>query len=474
MAHQFANTAIVIITIFIIVTIPLLFAAVQPWIWSFYGLLMMVAFMLHLWTSRNSVIFAEDRLFVSMAAVFMFWTLILCLPMPFSLVSIVSPRRYEIVSTAYRLVDNGLPSWGTVSYLPRAALSWWTFLLGAGLFFIVVRQLCIQRKILKILVYTTVGVALVEAVYGMIQSLVPSMGVLWVDYIPEYMGTARGTFINRNNFAGFLEMIWPLALGITLAQTGRVKSLREALGSDRLNRQALMALGIIVLLLALLLTRSRAGIASGMVGFFVFTFTARAGMRTFARHSRILLGGIVVLVCLYAFSIGVTPILERFLAIRGDASSRMEIWQDSLAMVSDHPFGIGLHNYEHVFPVYNRTADPESMARYAHNDYLQLLIETGWIGFVAAMGGFVIFFSRAPGVSSASISGGIHCDFTWRPAHSAAWSPLPFTVCLILTCRSRPIVSILLLAILMACTMLQCDVRQPDIAETAVDLVEND
>ena len=69
----------------------------------------------------------------------------------------------------------------------------------------------------------------VEAVYGLIQALVPSMGVLWVDYVQAYLGTARGTFINRNNFAGFIEMIWPLALGVTLAMTGRVHSLKEAL-----------------------------------------------------------------------------------------------------------------------------------------------------------------------------------------------------------------------------------------------------
>jgi hypothetical protein len=96
----------------------------------------------------------------------------------------------------------------------------------------------------------------------------------------SYLGTARGTFINRNNFAGFIEMIWPLALGATLAMTGRARSLKSALHSDSLNRQALMALGIIVLLLALIFTRSRAGIVSGLVGFLVFAVMARTGMRS--------------------------------------------------------------------------------------------------------------------------------------------------------------------------------------------------
>jgi hypothetical protein len=79
----------------------------------------------------------------------------------------------------------------------------------------------------------------------------------------EHMGNARGTFINRNHFAGFIEMTWPLILGLTMAMTDRGHSLKRALASDMLNRQALMALGIVVLLLSLLLSRSRAGIHWG-------------------------------------------------------------------------------------------------------------------------------------------------------------------------------------------------------------------
>ena len=53
--------------------------------------------------------------------------------------------------------------------------------------------------------WVVLGVAFLEAVYGHIQALVPSLGVLWVDHINAYLGNARGTYINRNHFAGFLE-----------------------------------------------------------------------------------------------------------------------------------------------------------------------------------------------------------------------------------------------------------------------------
>ena len=258
-----------------------------------------------------------------------------------------------------------------------------------------VRNLCTERKTLKRVVFVMIGIGLLEAVYGLIQALVPSMGVLWVDYIQDYMGTARGTFINRNSFAAFIGMIWPLALGITLAMTGRVYSLKEVLGSDRLNRQALMAMGIIVFLLALIFTRSRAGIVSGLVGFLAFSILARTGMKALALQTRVLMGGIIVLLCIYTMTIGVGPIVQRFLTLGADSGSRMDIWRDSLPIINDHPLGIGLGNYENVFQVYNQSLTSDKTVIHAHNDYLQLLIETGWIGFFAIMSGFFIFLGKS-------------------------------------------------------------------------------
>ena len=258
-----------------------------------------------------------------------------------------------------------------------------------------VRNLCTERKTLKHVVYVMIGIGMLEAVYGLIQALVPSMGVLWVDYIQDYMGTARGTFINRNSFAAFIGMIWPLALGITLAMTGRIYSLREALGSDRLNRQALMAMCIIVFLLALIFTRSRAGIVSGLVGFLAFSIMARTGMKALAMQTRVLMGGIIVLLCIYTMTIGVGPIVQRFLTLGADSGSRMDIWRDSLQIIKDHPLGIGLGNYENVFHVYNQSLTSDKTVIHAHNDYLQLLIETGWIGFFAIMIGFFIFLGKS-------------------------------------------------------------------------------
>ena len=178
-----------------------------------------------------------------------------------------------------------------------------------------------------------------------------------------------------------------------MAKTDRKHSFKKALASDLLNRQALLALGIVVLLLALLLSRSRAGIAGGLIGLLTFWFMARPNIRRISLYTRLMVGGIVVVLSIYCFTIGVGPVFERFLLI-DDRNSRIHIWKDSLAIIKDHPLGIGLNNYENVFQVYNQYSASDKKVRYAHNDYLQVLIETGWIGFFCLIGGFIFFIGK--------------------------------------------------------------------------------
>ena len=384
-------TIVRILTYFIIGTIPILFASVQPWVWSSYAFCIFTGFIIFLWRGRvGSNVYATAPGNKLAVGFFFAATLFLCLPLPPFVLSFLSPVRFHRISDAWNLIESH-PTWESISYTSRSAFTWWVFLLSLLLFFIVLQDLFKDRKNLKIVVFIIVGIGLLEALYGLIQALTPSLGVLWVDYIESYMGTARGTFINRNNFAAFINMIWPLALGVTLEMNGKTNSLKAILSSDRLNRHALMALGVIVFLLALILTRSRAGISSGIVGFMTFMLLSKTKKKYIAVQTRALLCGIIVLLCVYTMTIGVGPIMERFLAVDAEGNFRLLIWVDSLSIIKDHPIGIGLRNYENVFSVYNQSFVSDKTVIYAHNDYLQLLIETGWIGFFTLIGAIYLF-----------------------------------------------------------------------------------
>jgi len=380
---------------FIVATIPILFAAIQPWIWSFYTTCIFAAILILLWKGQEDWIWKPGILFIFSVGLFFAVTLSQSVPLPGSVLSFLSPFRHKMLVQS-RAIIGSPAALATISYTPLTSLAWWIFLAGLFLFFLVFLKSVTSHRDLKILIRILMGVAFLEAVYGLVQALVPSMGVLWVDYIKAYLGDARGTYINRNHFAGFMEMMLPLGLGYTLAMGSWHKkiSLKALISSDRSNFQFFLSIGLIVMVLALLLSKSRAGIFGGVLGFLTFALLMRSSSGELPKSFWVMISVIVGMVSFYSLKIGIDPVLERFLRISKD-TSRIDIWRDSLVMIKDHPFGIGLAAFKQVFPIYNASNFQDARYLYLHNDYLQLLAEAGWIGFVALVGGFYLFLVKS-------------------------------------------------------------------------------
>ncbi|MBW1957226.1 MAG: O-antigen ligase family protein [Deltaproteobacteria bacterium] len=383
------------IIFFIIATIPVFFAAVQAWIWSFYTAGIFAAFLILLWQNRINKAWLPDKIYIFAMGAFYLVCLLQCLPLPSTILSFLSPFRHKVLTQSMAII-HGSVGWQSISYASLRSLAWWTFLLGLLLLFFIFRITFTSSRHLKILIYILLVLAAAEAIYGLIQALVPSLGVLWIDYIEAYLGDARGTYINRNHFAGFIEMILPLSLGYTLA-LGNWKeklSLKALMSTDRPNFQFFLTIGLAVMVLALLFSKSRAGITGWGLGFLTFVILVHSGSNGIPRSFWVITSIIIGMVAFFSFRIGVDPILERFLKISKEAS-RLNFWRDSLVIVKDHPFGIGLATFKQVFPVYNVSTISEKTLYYAHNDYLQLLVEAGWIGFLALVSGFYIFLVRS-------------------------------------------------------------------------------
>jgi O-antigen ligase len=206
------------------------------------------------------------------------------------------------------------------------------------------------------------------------------------------MGRARGTYINRNNFAGFMEMVLPMTIGYTIAigywpLRGKLKRI---VVHDRLNKVIFFTTIIITLLLGLVFSISRAGIMGFMVAMLVFVSISRVTLKHQPKVLYIMISAVLALFLIYGATIGFKPVIDRFLRI-GSETSRIDIWKDSLAMAKDHPLGVGLGNYEHVYPIYQVNFSSNMRVLDAHNDYLQIFIESGWPGFIVLVGGYFFF-----------------------------------------------------------------------------------
>jgi len=96
--------------------------------------------------------------------------------------------------------------------------------------------------------------------------------------------------------------------------------------------------------------------------------------------------GLVGLILSAALWIGVDAILARYATLlESDAAlreGRMLVYRDSVAMIADNPWGVGIDGYRDVFRQY-QSFRPDLLFDHAHNDYLETAAEWGVVPAVA-------------------------------------------------------------------------------------------
>jgi O-antigen ligase len=198
----------------------------------------------------------------------------------------------------------------------------------------------------------------------------------------RYGGIPFGPYVNRNHFAGFTELVIPVAL--------------VPLVLGKVRRERWFAVGIFALLpiVALFFSASRGGIVSfaAEIGVLALLMILR---RTGGRH--VLAGGMVLLLAFMLVSwLGVRQMLERFSSMQSlevTEGKRASMRHDAWHIFRDHPWtGTGLGTLPIVFPPYESLYDGR-VVNHAHNDYLEMLADTGLAGgFCCAWFLGVLFF----------------------------------------------------------------------------------
>jgi O-antigen ligase len=184
-----------------------------------------------------------------------------------------------------------------------------------------------------------------------------------------------GPFVNHNHFAGFVELISPPGLAMLLT------------GAVRRDKLPLLVLLTVLPIGALALSASRGGITSFLFEFVLLAFLVRK--KGEGSKKLLMAGGLALVAGLLAIWLGLGWTVERFEhSTPGDLSRdrRVSIYRDTWRIVRDHPWtGTGLGTLETVFPHYESYYDG-LVVDHAHNDYLELLADTGLIGGVCILG----------------------------------------------------------------------------------------
>jgi len=202
----------------------------------------------------------------------------------------------------------------------------------------------------------------------------------------QYGNRASGTFVCPNHLAGYLEIIFPLALVVCL-YARFVMGVRLFIGYS-----------FFVMIMAWILTFSRGGWLAGTsaLGFFFVTLFVRDNNNK--NHFKPILFIVTLLVGLAIIASIVKPIQQRVLSMTptSDESvgTRLDIWVDAIKMIKEKPvFGYGPGAFVWHYPKYKHYSLRRKIT-YTHNDYLNLLVDYGMVGFSIVLAFFLMHLAR--------------------------------------------------------------------------------
>jgi O-antigen ligase len=353
-------------------------------------------------------------------------------PLPPGLLRLLSPGSYRFYSGALLLP---LTEWRPISVDAAFTLAGLAFFAAVGLFYAAILRDFSEQAWRRRLAATVVGTALLMTIEALVQAASSEPTKVFGIWRLEVDWGVFGPYSNRNHFAGYVIMAIPLSLGFAAAAFGEVRrawnrrrahwtALGEPAATAALWRSAIA----MVLIVGVVATQSRGGLMG---------FALSAVALPFFFRRRILAAAGVALVALLGSSwVDFSGVVQGFES-RGVRGSRLDLWSDVLRMVPEFPlFGAGFNAFGTSYLPY-QTVGRASWFWWAHNEYLQVLVDTGLMGAIlAGLFFFLLFRTAIRAAPESSLNAGLlgslvasashsFVDFNWQiPANAVTFVAL--------------------------------------------------
>jgi O-antigen ligase len=326
-------------------------------------------------------VWAESPIEIAVATLFLFWAILVALqpegriywsPLNWPLLGLIAIGLIQLAfhTTAYAFL--------TRAQLLRLAVYF--------LIFFLVTQAFRTRSDFATLVWFLVVLCFVVSLIGIIQYFTSSREIFWAQALTT-QGEPFGPYVNRNHFAGFVELTLPLGIALMLFR-----------GVHR-EQLALVALLAIVPASALVLSGSRGGIIGFAFELGVMVLLLRTQRSSGVKAKRLWATGIVALIAVAAIAwIGASAAIAKFSSLKSpevSMSRRISMDRGAVHIFLDHALiGCGVGTIVDVFPLYE-TAYDGKVVDHVHNDYLETLAETGLIGGICGAAFLFLLFREA-------------------------------------------------------------------------------
>lgn len=219
------------------------------------------------------------------------------------------------------------------------------------------------------LIFSVYGAAL--AVFALLQGISANGKLYWMRQ-PRNGGWIYGPYVNHNHYAGLMEMLAPIPLVVALTRMAppKVRAVAGAAAAVMVgtiflsgSRGGMLAISAQLLLLTALLVKQKRGVRTALgIGIFL----------TIVLGLLVWIGGGELAKRIASVGPGHTELANDI---------RSNINRDGIRMFLQRPvMGWGLGAFPIVYPQF-RTFYTNFFINEAHNDYLQLLVEMGVVGF---------------------------------------------------------------------------------------------
>ncbi len=372
------DKAVVIGLLIAVVGTALTQGAVEAWSVSLFELLVLV--LLLLWAIKSVV---DKRL---------------SLRIPAAGIPVVAIIIVGVIQSIARTDESGRRS--ALSMDIEATRAGVTVLFFLFLAFMIAANFFTARERLRALVNFMVVYGLSMAVFALIQYFAWDGRLLWLR--PTAGQSVFGPFVNRNHFAGYMEMLLPLPVALIVV------------GYGRSELRLFYAFAAAMMGIAAVVSLSRGGMISILVSLMFLLFMSvrlpKAGPRPEApdaamgptRLSFYLSQGFAVLAIAVAITagilwIGAAPVIDRVAesidsGVDISSINRSAIWTDTWSIFRASPvLGAGFGAFQTVYPLHGRS-DGSLIVAQSHNDYLQVLADCGIVGAAIAVTFIVLLF----------------------------------------------------------------------------------
>ncbi len=245
---------------------------------------------------------------------------------------------------------------------PYATLTESLNLMVYAILMLVAGELFDRRRTLKTFALAMAVFGSALSLFAMVQGFSGTDKLYWTWPVEAISAAIYGPYVNHNHYAGLMEMLIPLAAGAAFV--------------ERDWKRVLLLFSAAVMALSVVFSRSRGGVitlAAELVFVCVILFRAQRSRRGMLS----VLGGVAMILAV-VFSLGSDKLYERF--SESHDQYRVQIYRDSLSMAKHNPvLGYGLGTFSTVYPSH-RSFYTDLFVNHAHNDYLEMLVDTGIIG----------------------------------------------------------------------------------------------